>query len=164
MAFYVAVAALAVGSYSAYEGHESRKEAQENYNKSAEEQRKAQQEKRALQFQEQAQERRNQVREERVRRAKIMQASENTGVGDSSGLVGATSSLSTQLNNNMGIMAGRAAAGDRISGYLQNAADFNTAAQSAVFDAQNADQLFSLSTSVFSAAGGFGAFKPAKKV
>lgn len=155
MAAVAYVGAMVIGGISAYEGHEARKDAQENYNKSADEQRKAQNEQRALRYQDQATERRNQVREERVRRAKILQAAENTGVGGSSGLYGAVSGLTTQLNNNLAINEGKAEAGDRIGGYLQNAADFNTAAQNSVFSAQNADQLFSLSTSIFSASGGF---------
>lgn len=152
----LAVAAVSIGAYAAYEGHESRVEAQDNYRNQAAEQRKAQGEQRALNFQQQAEERRSQIREERVRRAKILQGSNNTGVSDSSGALGAIGSLSTTLNNNLGINAGRAAAGDRIGGYQQNAADFNTAAQIASLSAQNADQLFSLSASIFSATGGFG--------
>lgn len=157
----VAAAALATAGVSAYNGYQARKEQKAAMDQSADQSRKAQAEQRALKFQEQAQERRNQIREERVRRAKILQASENTGVGDSSGAYGAVDSLSTQLNNNLGINAGRAAAGDRIGGYLQNAADFNLAGQQAAISAQNADSLFSLSGSIFSAAGGFGAFKSA---
>jgi cell division protein FtsL len=125
----IAVAALATAGAAAYSGYQSRKDMKEANQNAAAEQRKAQGEQRALKFQEQAQERRNQIREERVRRAKILQASENTGVGDSSGAYGAVDGLSTQLNNNLGINAGRAVAGDRIGGYMQNAADFNLAAQ-----------------------------------
>lgn len=160
----IAAAALATAAVSAYSGYRSRQDMKEASNNAAEENRKAKAEQTALKFQEQAQERRNQIREERVRRAKILQASENTGVGDSSGAYGAVDSLSTQLNNNLGVNNGRAAAGSRISGYLQNAADFNTAAQNASFSAQNADSLFSLSASIFSASGGTKAlgFSPTK--
>lgn len=150
----IAVAAMATAAVSAYSGYTARQDQKEAYENAASENRKAQGEQRALKFQEQAQERRNQVREERVRRAKILQSSENTGVGDSSGAYGAVDGLSTQLNNNLGINAGRATAGDRIGGYMQNAADFNLSAQNASISAQNADSLFSLSASIFSASGG----------
>lgn len=152
----IAVAAVAISAYSAYEGHEARAEASDNYKAQANEQRHAGAEQRALNFQQQAEERRSQIREERVRRAKILQASEDTGVAGSSGEFGAIGSLSTTLSNNLGINAGRAEAGNRIGGYMQNAADFGTAAQQAVLQAQNADALFNVGMSIFSATGGGG--------
>lgn len=150
----IAIGAAVLGGVSAYEGIQSRKEAAANYASQADEQRKAQGEQKALNFQQQAQERRNQVREERVRRAKLLQASENGGTADSSGEYGAMGSLATQLSSNLGINAGRAQAGANIGGYLQNAADFGTAAQQAVMGAQNWDQIGSFAGSIFSAAGG----------
>lgn len=158
----IAAAALVVTGYEVYEGNQARNEAKDNYAKQADEQRKAQGEQKALNFQQQAMEVRKQVREERVRRAKLMQASEAGGTANSSGEIGATGSMTTQLNDNLGINYGRADAGNRIGGYLQNAADFGTAAQQAVMTAQNADAIAGLSMNIFSAAGGFGSFKKGK--
>lgn len=152
---WIAIVAVAGAGVSAYEGHKDRAEAADNYAAQAAEQRKAQGEQKALTFQQQSIERRAQIREERVKRAKIMQASENGGTASSSGEFGSIDSLATQLDSNLGINAGRAAAGNRIGGYMQNAADFGTAAQQASLSAQTADSMFQLSSSIFSAAGGF---------
>ena len=150
----IAVGALAVGGVAAYQGYEARKE-QAAYNKqAAQEQKKARSEEKALNYQAQAAERRAQIREERVRRARILQAAENSGSSGSSGEIGALGGMATQLAANIGMNLGRAQGGDMISGYLQNAADFSNSAQQAAFSAQNADSLFSLSSSIFSAAGG----------
>lgn len=154
----VAAVALTTAAVSAYQGHEARQDAKRAAKKSAAEQRKAQAEQRAMNAQQQAQERRQQIREERVRRARILQTANNTGTGEGSGVLGALGSLSTQLFNNIGINKGRAAAGDRISIFSQNAADYNLAGQMAGFRAQNADAMGSLSMSIFSAAGGAGSF------
>lgn len=153
----VAVGALAVAGASAYVGYQSRKDAAAAYKSQAQEERKVRNEQKALNFQQQAAERRAQIREERVRRAKILQGAENGGAAGSSGEAGALSSLSTQLNVNIGLNLGRQQAANTIGGYMQNAANFGTAAMSASSSAQNADSLFNLSTSVFSAAGGVGA-------
>lgn len=159
----IAVASAFIGGVSAYNGIQSRKEAASNYSQQADEQRKAQGEQKALSFQQQAQERRNQIREERVRRAKLMQASENSGTAGSSGESGALGSLSTQLSNNLGINAARAQAGANIGGYLQNAADFGTAAQNAIAGAQTADAIGGFAGSIFSASGGYGTISKAYK-
>lgn len=45
---------------------------------------------------------RNQVRQERVRRAQILQASQNSGVAESSGAIGGVSALGTQVGVNIG--------------------------------------------------------------
>lgn len=157
----VAVGALAVSAGAAYAGYQGRKDAQQASEQAAEEQRKSRAEQQALNAQNQAIEQRKLIREERVRRGMIMQNSENTGTADSSGQFGAIGGLGTELGSNLGINAGRAAAGSRISGYLQNAADFNLASQRAALGAQNADQLFSLSGSIFQGAGGIGQLKTA---
>lgn len=150
----IAAASLTVGAASAVSAYEGRKDAKEAARRSADEQRKVQAEQKALNAQQAAQERRNQIREERVRRARILQSSENTGADGSSGLSGALGSMSAQLGNNLGINAGRIAAGNRISTFTQNAADFNLAAQESMNKASNADTLFNLSGSIFNAAGG----------
>lgn len=158
----IAYAAFAVASVSAYEGIQSRKESSANYAKSAEENRKANREQQALNYQQQTEERRKLVREERVRRARLLQAAENTGSAGSSSEFGALGSMNTQLQANLGVNAARADAGGRISGYMQNAADFNTAAQQASMSAQNWDAIMGLSSNIFMAAGGFNAGKPPK--
>lgn len=147
--------AAAATAYTAYEG---RKDAKENMRRAADAQRKAQDEQKALNAAQMAQERRQQIREERVRRARIIQASANSGTTGSSGEFGALSSLSTQLSNNLGINAGRAAAGNRISNFMQNAADYNLAGQESLFRAQNADSLFGMTMNLYGA-GGFSAFQ-----
>ena len=121
----------------------------------ANEQKKAQSEQKAIGMQKQAEERRKLVREERVRRAQIIQSSENSGTSSSSGETGAISSMGTQLGSNLGSNVGMAAAGERIGGYMQNAADFQLSAQNAAMDAQSGQSLFNIGTSMFNSAGGF---------
>jgi hypothetical protein len=150
-------AAVGLGAYSADEGYQARQDAKEAANRSFEEQKKVQGEQRALQAQAQANERRQQIREERVKRARVLQAAQNTGTAEGSGVAGATGSLATTLGVNLGINVARAAAGDRIGTYSQNAENFQFQSQSSMMDAQNYDKHFGLSTSIFSAAGGFGA-------
>lgn len=157
----VAVGALVVAGASAYAGYQGRKDAQQAAESAADENRKTRSEQQALNAQNAAIEQRKLIREERVRRGMIMQNSENTGTGDSSGQLGAVGGLGTELGSNLGVNSGRIAAGNRISGYVQNAADFNLASQNAANGAQNADQLFSLAGSVFQGAGGLGTIKTA---
>lgn len=157
----VAVGALSVAGAAAYAGYQGRKDAARANEQAAEENRKTRAEQQALNAQNQAIEQRKLVREERVRRGMIMQNAENTGTSASSGEFGALGGLGTELGSNLGINAGRAAAGSRISGYMQNAADFNLAAANAAAGAQNADQLFSLAGSIFQGAGGVGQIKTA---
>ena len=157
----IAIGALVVGAVGAYQGYQGRKDAAQANQMAAEEGKKTRAEQQALNAQNAAIEQRKLIREERVRRGMIMQNSENTGTSESSGQLGAAGSLATELGSNLGINSGRVAAGGRISGYMQNAADFNLAAQNASNKAQNGDQLFSLSMSVFQGAGGYGSVKTA---
>tara|TARA_Y100001973_G_scaffold106665_1_gene186296 strand:+ start:17081 stop:17608 length:528 start_codon:yes stop_codon:yes gene_type:complete len=89
------------------------------------------------------------IREERIRRARIMQAAESTGVGGSSGQFGSTAALSTLTGTNVANQRGQAAAARGIGAANQRAAD-----------AQSTGQMWGaigqVSGSVFSAAGGFG--------
>ena len=158
----VAGIALVAGAYSANESSKARKEANAYNKKAANEQKLARREEKALSYQQAANERRSQVREERVRRAKILQAAENSGSAGSSGEYGATAGMATQLQANIGLNLGRMQGANLISGYMQNAADFNTAAQSAMAKSQDFDALAGLSMSIFSSAGGFGAFGTSK--
>lgn len=131
----------------------AQQDAKSNAKKSAEQQRRAQAEQRAVQARQAAEERRKQVREERVRRAKILQSSENTGVSGSSGEVGALGSLSTQLASNIGSNLGAARSGELISGFNQSAADFNFNATKSMQEAGQWSQLAGIGGNIFDAAG-----------
>lgn len=95
-----------------------------------------------------ARERRTQIREERVRRARILQAGENTGTEGSSGEAGALGSLSTNLGVNLGFNEGAINRANNIGLFQQSAAD-------AQGRGQLAEGLFNLSMSAFGASGGF---------
>jgi hypothetical protein len=141
----VAVVAVAVSAVSAVQANQERKDAAGARGR-AEAQNKAQK------AQEAANEKRKLVREERVRRARIEQASENTGTSGSSGEIGALGGMSTQLGSNLGFNAGTLMRG-RIAGQeMQTAFDSEQSAQ-------KFDNIGSFSSSIFSAAGGFGALK-----
>lgn len=98
-----------------------------------------------------ANERRKLIREERVRRARIEQAGENTGTSGGSGEFGALGGMATQLNNNLGYNAGTLARGRQASGELRSAFDHEQ-------NAQKWDNVGAFASSIFSAAGGFSAF------
>ncbi len=89
------------------------------------------------------------VREERIRRARIMQASENTGVAGSSSQFGSVAALNTATGTNIANQRG-----------AQSAARGVTAANQRISDAQSSGQMWGAvgqaSGSVFGAAGGFG--------
>lgn len=136
----LAYAALAVSAYSAVESASAQKEA-------AAAQRKAQSEQKAINASQAAAERRQQIREERIKRAKIVQASTNTGVTDSSGEAGSTSSLSTQLGSNVGQNLGTIQSMNNISNYQQQAAN-------AMTDAADWNAIGSVSQSIFGATSG----------
>lgn len=59
--------------------------------------------------------RRQQLREERVRRAQVLQAAENTGVGGSSGEATAISNLSTRVAGNLAFQTGQGEAANQIT-------------------------------------------------
>lgn len=92
-----------------------------------------------------ARERRQQVRDERIRRARIIAASENTGVSESSGELGALGSLSTQFASNIGTNLGKLKTAEDVSIFSQQAAN----AAGDQFSAQARGQL---SNSIFSIA------------
>lgn len=102
----------------------------------------------AMQAEKQAQDVRSQIRQERIRRAQILQASENTGVSESSGSTGATGSLNTQLSSNFGAINANEQHVNDISGSLQSAANNMS-------HAQTASQISQMGMSIFSASGGF---------
>jgi hypothetical protein len=142
-----AMAAAATTAYS--EGEKARSEQEHQMQMAAEEQRQARSVSEAEKAQQAAIEQRQQIREERVRRARIIQSATNSGTLVSSGVSGATGSLSTQLGANLGANMGSLMRGGEISAFNQKAADYGLAGQMAGFDAQNMGTLFSLSTSIF---------------
>src|SRR5574341_325386 len=133
------VGSLLTTAYAVSKQQEAQQEARK-------EQKKAKAEQGAINAAKAAQEQRQQIREERIRRARILQASENTGVSESSGQVGAVSGLSTQLQTNLGFNEGMISSANRITEFQQNAAD-------ALGEADRWKQIGSLSQSIFSAAG-----------
>lgn len=116
----VAVVGLVVSVYSSEQQASAQKKAaqkqEENQRRLLSEQEKMRAEQQASNAEKAARERRQQIREERVRRAKIMQASENTGVSGSSGELGSIAGLGTQLGSNLGANASS----------LSHAANINT--------------------------------------
>lgn len=89
-------------------------------------QKKMRNEEKARNTAQQMAERRQQVREERIKRARVMQAAENTGTAGSSGELGAVSSIGSQLGANLGFNQSMIESGNRISGYAQQAANAQT--------------------------------------
>lgn len=124
-------------------------------------QRKIQAEQRASNSAEALLERRQQIREERVRRARILQSSENTGTSGSSGEAGAISSLATQFGANLGFNVGKLQTARNISIFSQDAANAQADLFSAQSDAALGQSLFSMGSSI-AGAGGFDFSNPFK--
>jgi hypothetical protein len=143
----VVSATVAVVSYT--EAQSAREEQKQAAQQAAAERKDARSVQEAGQAQQAAMERRQQIREERVRRSKIMQSAQNTGTAYSSGETGAVGGLSTQLGTNIGENLGAIQRGQQISTFSQNAANFDLTSNLAGLDAQNAQSLFQLSTSIF---------------
>jgi hypothetical protein len=154
----IGIAGLALGAVSTIQQMEAASDAKSARNQAAEEQRKAQAEQKAMNAQQQAAARRQAIREERVKRARIMQASENTGTSFSSSEAGATGGLSTQLGGNLGFSLGQYNSAARMSDYGQSAANFLSSADNKMTQANMWGGVGSLGMSIFSQAGGFKAF------
>lgn len=77
-----------------------------------------------------AESRRQKIREQRIRRAQIIAASENSGTGSSSGQVGAVGALSTNLSGLLGSSLGESKANAAVNRSNQRAADFTSSANS----------------------------------
>jgi hypothetical protein len=140
------------------QGMAARKEAKEAASQSAAQQQAIQNEQRAAAAEQAATERRQQIREERVRRARVVQAAENSGSAESSGEIGALGALSTNLSTNLGFNASAVSRGQRVSGHSQAAANFDFQRQSALGEAGNWDSLAGLGMKAFQGAGGFSIF------
>ena len=71
---------------------------------------------------------RQQIREERVRKAQILQASQNSGVTGSSGAIGAVGAMQTQLGTNLANASRAQQSAQGITNLNQQAANFLTSA------------------------------------
>lgn len=120
----IAAAALAA---TAAAGYEQRQQAK----KAAKEQKEARAIAGAEQSAQQMEGRRQQLREERVRRAQILQASENTGVTASSGALGSVSALGTSTGANVASLSRQANSATGISAASQRAANADLRGQEA---------------------------------
>lgn len=121
----------------------------------AQEQQKAGAQQSAQNAQSAALERRQQVREERVRRAQILNQAELTGTSGGSGEAGAIGGMSQQLGSNMGVNQSSILRGQSISGFLQNSANLQTAAQRSQNIGQMWGQIGQLGGTAFAQAGGW---------
>lgn len=139
----IAAASLATTVYSA---SEQKKEAK----KAARAQEGIRNEENARNKSQQMVERRQQLREERIKRARVLQASQNTGTAASSGETGAISSLGTQLGSNLGFNQSMVRSGERMSIFAQQAADAQTRQGSAAALGSFAQAAAPLAGSIFS--------------
>ena len=152
----VAIAGATAAVGGAIQSYEASRSAKSTARTQAGLQRQRQGEERAINASQAALERRQQIREERVRRARILQSSENTGVAGSSGEVGAVGALATGLSSNIGADLGRLDAAERLSGISQGIADTNLNLGLAQTRAQEGQMLTSIGSNIFGAAGGLG--------
>jgi hypothetical protein len=97
----------------------------------------------------QMEERRQQIREERVRRARILQAGENSGTSLSSGEAGALGGLSTNLSSNMSANFNKINSSQQLSGFAQDVADASNNAKTAMFASSLAGAAVDMSGSIF---------------
>lgn len=111
---YIAIAAAGVGTVVSIDQQGKARKAQQ----------RAQDVQRAQSATEAARERRQQIREERIKRARVLQASENTGVASGSGELGAVGALGTNLSSNVGMNLGSVERGQQISLFEQQAANY----------------------------------------
>jgi len=139
MAAISTIALVAVATVSTYVAVKSYQEQKESAAEAKAAQQRAVEEQRKQAAIQQAQEQRQQIREERVRRGRILQASQARGGAGSTGEFGATGGLATQLGSNVGQNLAMKAIGQQIS-------IFNQQYSNAAFDAQQAGNLFALSS------------------
>ena len=115
--------------------------ARQDQKKARDAQNAARGEQQAQQNAEAAQARRQQMREARIKRAQVLQASENTGTEGSSGEIGAVGSINTQLGSNIGLSQGNIERSQRIGGFGQEASNFMADAQTHANRAQMIGQV-----------------------
>jgi hypothetical protein len=119
---YLAIAAVAVGGATSYQSQQQAKSA-------AKKQKEAGKVSAAEQAAQQTAQTRAQIREERVRRAQILQSSENTGVSGSSGALGSIGALQTSIGSNLASASRQANSAQAITGLTQKAADYEAKAR-----------------------------------
>lgn len=147
----VAVAAVAVSAAVSYSSQQAQKAAAKKAQKKEEQAKKVSQAEQVVQQREQT---REQIREERVRRAQILQASENTGTSASSGASGSTGALNTALGANLSAMTRQGKAANVITNLQQGAANDLRDGQNKVAQLQT---IGSVAQAGFSAYGAFSA-------
>lgn len=140
---YIAAAAVVVAAGSAYSAHQDAQNA-------ADDQKKANELSTNEQKAQQAAQRRQQIREERIKRASIIQSSQNSGVSESSGDLGAQSVLNTQTGISISNLGRSSASADAISALQQSAVNNN-------MKAQTAQAIGGVASSVFGAASPYAA-------
>ena len=151
----IAMIGLAISAGGAIMSYQQQQKAQSASQRAARDQRRAQGVATAQNAQQAAQERRQQIREERIKRASILQQSENTGTATSSGEVGSLGGMQTHLGANLGFNQGAFMAGQQISGFNQSSANHMQTAQSAQGRAGMWGQVSSIGGSIFGQAGGW---------
>lgn len=151
----LAGAALAVGVGGAYMNYRQQRAASQAQEDAAEEQKKIQGEQEASNVQAHTAEVRQQVREARIRRAQVLQSSENTGTSLSSGQLGAIGSVQTQLSSNIGQNVGAMDRAGRISASSQRVADLQSSAARSQMMGSIYGGVSNLGSSLFSQMGGF---------
>lgn len=149
----VAVAAVAVAGVSAYEQKQQAK-------KAAKREKEARAVAQAEQAAQQTAQTRAQLREERIRRAQILQQSQNTGVGGSSGAGGSTGALATSVGANIAAASRQANSANAISGLQQQAADARTKGAEIAATGQLASSLLSAGGNIFAATASTAPPKP----
>lgn len=151
----MAAIGLAFSAFSAMKQADAQEEAQQAQRRSDDEQRKARDEQKAGQAAQAAAERRQQLREERIKRARLIQSGQNSGVAGSSGVAGAAGNLQTQLQTNIGFNQGQIQNASNISQFSQNSADFLSSANNSVAEANQWGQAAGVGMNIFKASGGF---------
>lgn len=112
----IIVASVAAAGYTAYEQRQEQKAA-------AKKEKEARAVSQAEKSAQQTAMTRQQIREERVRRAQILQQSQNTGVAASSGAIGSTGALQTNIGANIAAASRQANTSAAITNLQQGAAD-----------------------------------------
>lgn len=141
---YLAIAAVAVAGASSYEANQQAKAA-------AKKDEEAQEVSAAEQAAQQTAQTRAQIREERIRRAQILQSSENTGVTGSSGALGSIGALQTTVGTNLAAASRQAASAQAITGLQQEAADLRSKGRDVQAQGQLASSAISAGSSLFDA-------------
>lgn len=159
MAITTAVAAVASLGFAAYSTVKQNSEAKKSRNLQAQalnEEREARETQLKRDEEAARRSRRQEIRAERIRRAQIVNTSEQTGTSQTSGFSGALGSLSSQLNSSLGFSGQQSAFNRSISTSLQNATNFNFAASQKQDSAGFYGNLAGTSFNVFNSLGGFG--------